>query len=304
MAAPTLPRTSSSAFVGTFAVIAAAALWAIAATVARDLFEAGVEPLELAAARSVIAAIGLSLVIRSWGRSERPRPLLVVALGLAIALVNATYYIAIDHLAVAVAIVLQYTAPAMLVGWLALRSRSAPPRPVVVALAGTLVGVVLASEVAGGDVANLDLVGVGAGLGSAAFFAIYTLLSERAGEAYGIVGAVRRAFTAASGFWICLQLARGWPAELFEAANAWRVVFVGVAGTLAPFWLYLYGVGQIKAERASIVATSEPVLAALAAWLLLGQTLSPLQVTGGLLVLAAIVMLELHSSRAALPPER
>jgi drug/metabolite transporter (DMT)-like permease len=298
-----LARTSRSALTGTGAVVAAGALWAVAATVARDLFEAGVEPLELAAARSVIAALALSFVRSSWKGASRPRPLLLVALGLAIALVNAAYYIAIDHLAVAVAIVLQYTGPAMLVGWIALQTKSAPSPEIVAALTAALAGVVLVSELPGGDFESLDLVGLVAGLASAALFAGYTLLSEQAGMVYGPLGALRRAFTAASCFWIATQFFRGWPGELFELENAAGVLFVGVMGTLAPFSLYLWGVGRIRAERASIVATSEPVLAALFAWVLLGQTLSAMQIGGGVLVIAAIATLEIRSQTRKLAPE-
>jgi drug/metabolite transporter (DMT)-like permease len=302
-----LARTSRTALasplVGTVAVVSAGALWAIAATVARDLFEDGVPPLELAAARAVIAALALSLIRPAWARAKEPKPLLVVSLGLAIALVNAAYYVAIDHLAVAVAIVLQYTGPAMLVGWIALRSKTTPSPEIVVALAAALAGVVLVSELPGGDLQDLDGVGIAAGLASAVLFAGYTLLSERAGKIYGPLGALRRAFTAASCFWIATQLLRGRPDELFAAANVPGVLFVGLMGTLAPFSLYLWGVGRIRAERASIVATSEPVLAALFAWMLLGQTLSPMQIVGGLSVIAAIVTLEIRAQARTLTPE-
>jgi drug/metabolite transporter, DME family len=304
MTVDTAREVRSSPLLGAACVVGAAALWAIAAAVARDLFEAGVEPLELAAARSFVAAAGLSLVGSAWRGTGGGRPVLVAALGVAIALVNATYYIAIDHLAVAVAIVLQYTGPAMLVAWVASRTRSVPPRGVITAVVAALLGVALVSELPAGDLGQLDLVGIGAGLASAALFATYTLLSEAASGVYGPVGALRRAFTAASLFWIALMLVRGWPAELFEPSNLWRVLFVGVLGTLAPFWLYLQGVHQIKAERASIVATSEPVLAALVAWTWLGEALSAMQIAGGLLVIAAIVMLEATSHRAVLAPER
>ena len=295
-------RPTSSPLAGSAAVVAAGALWAVAATVASDLFDAGVQPLELAAARSGIAAVALSLVRSAWSRADRPRPALVASLGLAIALVNAAYYLAIDHLAVAVAIVLQYTGPAMLVGWIALRTRKAPSRAIVMALAGALAGVILVSELPRGDIERLDLFGVAAGLASAALFAGYTLLSEKAGAVYGAPGALRRAFSAAAVFWIATQFLRGWPTGIFEMDNAPGILFVGVMGTLAPFSLYLWGVGRLRAERAAIVATSEPVLAALFAWILLGQTLSAMQIAGGVLVVIAIVTLETRGRRPR-PPE-
>lgn len=288
---------------GLAAIALAAGLWAIAAIAASRLFERGVEPIELSEARAVIAALGLSTVGWRLPARHRVNPLLVAGLGLSIALVNAAYYLAIDRLAVALAIVLQYTAPALVVAWVAVTARRAPSREVLVALVAALAGVVLATEIPAGDVGSTDGLGIAFGLVSAVLFAAYTLLSERAGRAYGSVGAMTRAFGAAAVFWVLVQMPRGWPAELFEPENLPLVLFVGLGGTLAPFLLYVWGVGRVQSERATIAATLEPVLAALFAWVLLDQSLSPMQIAGGLLVVGAVAMLQLTRHEPARAPE-
>jgi drug/metabolite transporter, DME family len=278
---------------GVAAIALAAAGWAGAAIVARDLFAAGVSPLQLAAARSIIAAAGLSLLyLRNPGRGPRFLSGEVVALGLAIALVNAAYYLAIDRLPVAVAIVLQYTAPALVVVWAAAVRRRMPAPEILLALAATTTGVVLVVELIGGDVGRLDGAGVMFGLASAGLFAAYSLLSERTAMAFGAVGAIFRAFVVASVFWIVWHIPFGWPAALFEPANVPDILFVGIAGTLLPFLLFVWAVRQVRAERASIAATLEPVLAALAAWVWLDQALSGMQIAGGLVVIAGVVTLQ------------
>ena len=287
------------------AIGVAAALWAAAAAVASDLFDSGVGPLELVEARAVIAALGLALIPAAWRRTgpqgkvqtsrKRSGGATVLALGLALALVNLTYYLAIDRLAVAVAIVLQYSAPALVVVWSALVGGRRASRAIVMALLGALVGVVLVSEVLAGNIGRLDAFGLAMGLASAILFATYTLLSESAGAMLGPVKAVFRAFAAASVFWIVVQIPRGWPDALFEGANIGPVLFVGLAGTLVPFLLYVWGVGRIRSERASIAATLEPVLAALFAWQWLGQSLSRMQIAGGILVIGAVGMLQMTS---------
>jgi drug/metabolite transporter, DME family len=288
---------------GLAAIALAAALWAIAAAAASRLFDRGIDPIELSEARAVIAALGLSTI--GWRRGARhsvPR-LLIPALGLAIALVNAAYYLAIDRLAVALAIVLQYTAPALVVGWVAVTTRRAPSREVLVALVAAVAGVVLATEVLSGDIGGADGLGIAFGIASAVLFASYTLLSERAGHAYGPVGAMTRAFTAASVFWVAVQIPRGWPEPLFEPRNLPLVLFVGIGGTLVPFLLYVWGIGRVQSERATIAATLEPVLAALFAWLLLDQSLSTMQIAGGLLVIGAVAMLQVVRHEPARAPE-
>jgi drug/metabolite transporter, DME family len=287
--------------VALLAIAFAAFLWAVAATVARGLFDDGVPPIHLVEARAVLSALGLALIPAAWrGAAGRPRSwVVVVGLGLSIALVNAAYYTAIARLAVAVAIVLQYLGPGMVVGWNAIRRRRRPSADILLSVVAAFLGVVLVSEVVGGRLGDLDLIGIAAGLASAVLFAMYTLQSERAAEGFGPIGAVFRAFAAASLFWVVLQLPQGWPRALFEPDNLPRVLFVGLAGTLVPFLLYVWAIQRLASERAVIAATLEPLFAGIVAWIWLGQVLSFAQVTGGVLILFAVVWLQLRAARDA-----
>jgi drug/metabolite transporter (DMT)-like permease len=77
------------------------------------------------------------------------------------------------------------------------------------------------------------------------------------------------------------------------------VSWVVVLGTVAPFGLVLAGLGRIGATRTGLVGTTEPPLAGVVAWSVLGETLSPAQVIGAVVVLAGIVLAE--TARAADP---
>jgi DME family drug/metabolite transporter len=302
MAKRRLLADRSQAALGFGAIAVAALLWAVAAVVASDLFDAGVEPLELVQARALITAAGLACVVATRRGAAKPRRTglgLFVVLGLSIALVNATYYVAIDHLPVAVAVVVQYTAPVLVVAYAATMSRRRPSKEVLLALAGAVAGVLLVSQLPAADVGGLDGFGLIVALGSAFFFASYTLLSERAAAEHGTVEAMFRAFVVASVFWILYQFPRGWPEDLVDSSNLPDVLYVGLAGTLAPFLLFVWGTQRVRAERAAIAATIEPVLAAVIAWTWLGQTLSLMQVAGGVLVVGAV--LSLHARRAPEP---
>lgn len=293
---------SSAALLGLGSVALAATLWAVAAAVARTLFDDGVEPLELVQARAYVSAVGLALLPAAWRRPETPNLRAAVGLGLAIALVNAFYYVAIQRLAVAVALVLQYTGPAVVVAWVAFTTRKRPAKEVLIALVATFIGVVLVSELLAGDIGSLSLVGIACGLGSAVMFATYTLVSEKAGGHYGIIGALFRGFCAASVLWLIYQIPQGWPHALTTADHLPRVLFVGVVGTLAPFLLYLWGVERIRAERAVIAATFEPVVAGLVAWVWLGQTLSIMQLIGGTVIVVAVAALQLRRTAIGTVP--
>ena len=285
------------------AIALAALLWAVAAVVARDLFDSGVPPIQLVEARAVISAAGLALIPAAWAaRGDRAAApgWIVIALGVSIALVNAAYYTAISRLAVGVAIVLQYLGPGLVVAWTAFSTRRRPSNDVLVAVFVAFAGVVFVSELPAGDLGAVDLIGLAAGLGSAVFFAAYTLQSERAAARYGPIGAVFRAFAAASLVWFLYQAPQGWPIALFEEENIGKVLFVGIAGTLAPFLLYVWAVGRLRAERAVIAATLEPFFAGVVAWLWLDQVLSLLQIAGGVAILSAVMWLQLR--RPAVEP--
>jgi drug/metabolite transporter (DMT)-like permease len=282
---------------GLASIVLAAALWSVAAVAARDLFDRGMDPLELAEARSFVAALCLVAIPAARRKGSGGSAVAVISLGLAIALVNAVYYSAIARLDVAVALVLQYTAPALVVAWVALRKRRPPTGEVILALLVTFAGVVLVSGIFGASVGEVDMLGVAFGLSASIFFATYTLLSEKAGEAYGVMGALLRGFSAASVMWIIFQATRGWPSELVDPSNIGLVLFVGIAGTVLPFIFFLWGVQQVRAERGAIAATSEPILAAGVAWIWLDQALTAIQIIGGILVIAGVISLQIRRNK-------
>jgi drug/metabolite transporter, DME family len=292
---------------GLMAIAMAAMLWAVAAIVASELFAAGVQPFELAMARTAIAAIGLAL-IHQFGpaslKSPGAKPLLrrwfewrLVLLGFALAFVTVSYYVAIDRLAVAVALVIQYTAPALVVALTALRMRQWPAPATIGAVIVAIVGVVLVSGVLSSQLTLNSLGLVAAGL-SALFFASYTVLSESVVHTYGAIGVMFRAFIVSSLFWIGFQTTQGIPTAVFAPANLPGILFVGIGGTLVPFSLLCWGIQQVQASQASIAATLEPVIAAVLAWLWLGQTLDWVQIIGGILILLAVASLQRRSEKA------
>jgi drug/metabolite transporter (DMT)-like permease len=294
-------------------VIGAAACWGVAATVAKDLFASGVEPLELAQARSYIAAVAFALLPGAWsrlgsgdgggGRVPWRATLPLIGLGLSIPALNGVYYLAIERLDVAVALVLEYSAPVLVVAFTAVRSRIWPRPLLLVTLAAAIVGVVFVAELPKGEVGDVDALGLAFGFAAAVAFSAYTLLNEAAGSRFGTVPSLARAFAVAAVAWLVYQVPRGFPEALVDPGNVLGVLFVGIGGTLIPFLLFIWGVSKVKSEKAAIAATIEPPLAGAIAWLWLGERLSGMQVGGGLLILAAVAALQLERPEPIIAPE-
>jgi len=95
-------------------------------------------------------------------------------------------------------------------------------------------------------------------------------------------------------FWVGL-------AAVFVSGGA-----VGAAGTLLAQWLYLSGLEAVEAGRATLVATFEPVVAAVLGYGVLGESLERWQIVGGLLVLSAVITVRslgrAGTSPGAIPP--
>jgi drug/metabolite transporter (DMT)-like permease len=314
-------------------VVAAAACWAMAAVLAKHVFDRGVPPIRLAEARVAVAVAVLAPLL-VWRRPRLLRPPpgtlpLLAGFGACVAAVNLSYYLAIDHLPVGVAVSLQYTGPAMVLAVSALAGRAAPegsgepqgpggsggPRggPPVgrapvnrhgkpgwvawVAAAITLAGAVLVSRALEG-LGGLDVPGVAAGLASAVTFAAYLLTAELAGSRGAHPATTLLwGFLASVAIWSLVAPWWSWPVDaLRDPGVALAVAGVGLVGTLLPFALAVGAVRVVSAASAGIAATSEPVFAAAFAWVLLDQRLAAAQLAGGALVVAGVVLAQLAAA--------
>jgi drug/metabolite transporter (DMT)-like permease len=65
-----------------------------------------------------------------------------------------------------------------------------------------------------------------------------------------------------------------------------------VLGTATPFWLVVASLKHLRASQASVVGMTEPLLAILVAWVALGEVLTPIQITGGIIVLVGVFLAE------------
>lgn len=273
----------------------AAVLWAISATVARLLIDAGASALELSEARAVVAAAAFWIIARRLNEPRRQSGGrgTVVALGASLAAVNLTYFMAIQRLPVAIAVVIQYTAPALVVGYELLVDGRKPTRPIVVALIGVLVGVALVSDTIGalGATRSLDPFGLLLAGASAFGFAAYNLLASRSEPRFGSVRAHAIAFSVASLIWISIQIPRGVPETLTTARFLPGIAVVTLVGTVAAFGVYSAGIRRVGATSATITSTLEPVAVAVFGFLLLDQSLRGVQIVGSVLVLVAVASL-------------
>ena len=279
---------------GLISVLFAVILWAVAANLISSLFVAGVKPFELAVSSMTIATFGLAVVNSFMIKPEaKAMSWQQFILGLLFAGLTGVNYLAIARLPVAVAILLLFTSPLMVVLWIALTTRSMPGRSVIAAMLLLVVGVVLVSKVAESNLSEFNGFGILIGLSSAVFFTAYNLQGERVGHSDETLGVMLKTFAVASVFWLAYQVTQGVPETLLEPENMWKILYVGIAGTTLPYSLFFWGIQRVQTERAVVIATLEPVIASVLAWLWFGQTLTSLQLIGSILLIISVTVLQM-----------
>ena len=285
-------------------VATAAALFAVNGTVSKVILGSGINAQQLTEVRCAGALVGLTLlavaVQPSSLRLRRRELPLLVALGVGgLALVQWSYFFAIHRVAIGVALVIQFVGPILVALWARLVYGEQVRRRIWVALALALTGLVLIVEIWKAHRPN------GAGLIAAALAAVtyagYILLAERGVRARDPISLSAWGFLFATLFWSVLA-----PWWTFPGARAddrvsllgnlssshlpvWALmVWMVVLGTIVPFALVVSALRHISATRAGITGMLEPVLAIVVAWLWLGESLTPLQLSGATVTLAGI----------------
>ena len=287
----------------------AAAMWALNGSIARFLLDDGVSAARLSQLRSfgsfVLLLGALALLRPRLLRVERSDVRDLAFLGIAgLALVHAAYFAAIDRLQIGVALTIQYLAPVLLLLWLRFAHGRRLRRGLWGAVALSVVGCFFV--VRAYDVGGLDGLGVAAAFGAAVTFALYMVGSERAGHRHEPATTLLWAFGFASLFWAVVQPWWDFPFAAFDSVDAvLQGLGVIVVGTLLPFLCIVAALRHLPAPRAAVVATLEPVLAALFAWLIHAEALAAVQIAGGFAVIVAVGWVQTHRpdlSQEAAPP--
>jgi drug/metabolite transporter (DMT)-like permease len=301
-------------------VLGAATLWATNGTVAKVILQSGdLSSLRLAEVRSTGAFVGLALVLAvarpaNLRTSKRELPFLVAFGVLGLALVQWTYFAAIDRLEIGIALLIQYTAPLLIALWARIVVGEHVRGRIWIALTLALLGLALVVDIWRG--LSLDGIGVLFAFGAALSFAFYILMAERGVASRDAVSLVCLGLAFSSVFWAVVQPWWSFPAEIVGddvsllgnvseySLPVWLLMlWVIVFGTMVPFGLLVGGLRHLSATRVGIAAMFEPVAATIVAYLWLDEALSGLQAVGGALVLAAILLAQTAREEAGGFPE-
>lgn len=238
-----------------------------------------------------------ALALLAWRRPrvrglDRAAWRTVGAYAAALTAMNLSFYAALERLPIGVAVTVEFVGPLSLA---ALTSRR---RTDLLAIAVAAPGVLLVSGALGSDWASLDVVGLGFALLAGACWAAYIVTSGRTGARFDGLDGLTIALLLGAAVVLPWGLLSAGGAMVHPAVLA-TGAGVALLSSLLPYSLELVALRSLPANVFGILLSLEPAAAALAGWLVLGQTLSPSRLAGlALVVTASAVVLGGRRTRA------
>ena len=276
-------------------ILLAAALWGIIGLWNRRLMAGGFSPTDIVVVRNFGGMALLALIFavkdRSVFRVKREHLKYFFGTGvISVVLFTVCYFSCQKVCSLAVASILLYTAPSFVVLLSALLWKEPVTKRKLLALLLTLVGCALVCGVFSGGL-TVTLGGILLGLGAGFFYALYSIFAPYALAHYSSMTVTVWTFIFAGP--ASLVMLR--PAEMravFTAPSAWLLAAgLVVFSTVAPYILYTRGLARVESGKASIMASLEPVVAALTGILAFGEPMNAATVIGIVCVLAGVVIL-------------
>ncbi|MGC4112150.1 MAG: DMT family transporter [Nocardioides sp.] len=293
--------TSSRARAGLAFALVAAASFGLSGALASGLLDAGWSPAALVLCRIGVGALALlgpavASLRGRWHLLRANAGFLLVFGFVAVAGCQYSYFNAVERLPVAIAILVEYVAPVAVMGWMWARHHQAPTLLTVAGAGVAIAGLLLVLDVfAAGSVDGIGVLWAVGGMVGCAFFFVVS-----SGEENGLPPLVLAAGGLTVGS-LLLGLA-GLVGLVDMSASTDRASYNGVHVT---WWLAVLALGVITAavsyvagvlasralgaRLASFLGLFEVLFSVVFAWLLLGQLPHPIQLLGGVLLLAGVI---------------
>lgn len=290
---------------GYILVLSAASLWATLGLFYKSLVNwYGMSLIEIVFWRASIASIILFIVLLISSRFSlriSGRDVWVfIGLGtVGVAGFFAIYIYAIDQIGMGIAAVLLYTAPfwVTIFSIFILKERITIVK--IISLILTLAGMILVGYKYYITDLRFGALGIAAGLGAGLGYASHILLSKSAVQKGYSPWAVN-AYGFGIGALILLIFQNS--NELIRAVSDWRILFwlflLGLLPTLGGGVAFYSGLRRMPASDASIIATLEPVIAAVLGWAVYSENLEVSQIVGGLLIVGSVILLQFSQRKS------
>ncbi len=272
--------------------------WGLSATIAKFLFKHDVDLLTLVQMRStlsfVVLFVSLSIFKREYLKIPKSDILRFALLGVVgIAGSNFTYYFTLNEINVATAIVMQYTAPVLVVLYGVLSKSERITSVKLLAMFLSLLGCAFVVRIFEVQFLNLSKIGLISGVASALCWAFFNVYGKKVGQGHNVWGSLTFSLMFAGIFWLIFNPPWKILSSSFSPSD-WLVFFIfAMVSVLIPYFFYFTGLKFIQPSSAIITSTLEPVVAIVSAWFIVEEKLSLIQSIGAILVILAVALLQI-----------
>lgn len=254
-----------------------------------------IDPLILAQGRTTISLLVLApiLLVQRGRALALPKKdfLQTVVLGiLGVAASNYLYYLAIQKTNVAVAIIIQYTAPAWVLLYMVARGRQRATLQRIASVGLAVVGCAMVIGLVGAVHFQVNTVGLLAAVLASFSFAFYNVGGHDILGRYDRWKVLLYTLASAAAFWIIVNPPWKIADAHFGIAEWIFLTVFAITSVLLPFSLYFAGLQHLDATSAIVASCMEPIFSIVLAAIVLGERVRPLQTAGIVVVLAAIVL--------------
>lgn len=250
-------------------------------------YEGGTTPLTLITFRMALTLVALAVMMKLAGIAiplpKRERNA-AFGLGLLNGIMAFCLMSAFDHIDVGLAILVFYLYPVLTGVGAWLTRQEALNRGIIIGLVGSFAGLALALEVTGesGNLSGIALAG-----GASILMTLVILLSARVLQTDNARSVTLHMHVSAASLFIIISLIAG-EISLPGTTEGW-VGFIGVPLFYAiAVVTFFAGIAMIGGVRTSLIMNLEPVASIALGFILLGQVLSPQQLLGAAIVIAAV----------------
>lgn len=285
---------------GIILVLIATLFWGMMGVTSRTLGNAGIDSMSISFFRCLIASIGFGIFLFIFNKDAFKVDLKGIIISSIYGIVTfglsfTTFNIAVERVPIAVATVLMFTNPIWVTIFNAIffKEKITGKKAIVIILAIT--GCLLISNIFGVGFENLDVVGLLVGLSTGVLFALQLVIprffegkyTKDSMLIYGFIASaiVLAFFTNFTGIGNAITSSAS---PIFVVLN---ILSIGVLSTFIANISYVKATDYIETGVASVLVALEPVLGSLFAYLVYGETLTGLQLIGGLLIIIAAIWL-------------
>jgi drug/metabolite transporter (DMT)-like permease len=290
-------------FLGVFLIILSALFSGTLAIFACLAYQAGTNPITLLFLRFSIAGVFMVLVMAAQGVAfPRGRTLIVlIAMGaLFYVSLSLSFFTALTMAPAGLVVILLYLYPAFVTILTAIFLKKPVTTFNIVALLLSFIGIVF---IVGLNSGKGQILGILLAILTALLFAIYLVLSHKSIIKAGALSATTVLTFSAGIVFGGIVAVKG--VEFPVTMVGWvYAVAVALIPTVLAFLTLFAGLKRIEPPNAAIILTMEPVIAVVLAAVILGETITPVKILGGMMILSAVILLARSEVKTVSKTER